>query len=35
MRQLFAYRDARLLVAGQSLSAFGDWAMWIVMAVWM
>jgi MFS family permease len=35
MRRLFAYRDARLLVAGQTLSAFGDWAMWIVMAVWM
>ena len=35
MRKLFAYRDARLLVAGQSLSAFGDWAMWIVLAVWM
>ena len=28
-------RDARLLVAGQTLSAFGDFAMWIVMAVWM
>jgi MFS family permease len=35
MRRLLAYRDARLLLAGQSLSAFGDWAMWIVMAVWM
>ena len=35
MRKLFAYRDARLLVAGQTLSAFGDWAMWIVLAVWM
>jgi MFS family permease len=35
MRRLLSYRDARLLVAGQSLSAFGDWAMWIVMAVWM
>lgn len=35
MRRLFSYRDARLLVAGQGLSAFGDWAMWIVMAVWM
>jgi MFS family permease len=33
--KLFAYRDARLLVAGQTLSAFGDFAMWIVMAVWM
>jgi MFS family permease len=35
MRKLFSYRDARLLVAGQTLSAFGDFAMWIVMAVWM
>jgi len=35
VRKLFAYRDARLLVAGQSLSAFGDWAMWIVLAVWI
>ncbi|HZD88411.1 MAG TPA: MFS transporter [Gaiellaceae bacterium] len=35
MRKLLGYRDTRLLVAGQSLSAFGDWAMWIVMAVWM
>jgi MFS family permease len=35
VRKLFAYRDARLLVAGQTLSAFGDFAMWIVMAVWM
>ncbi|HZT54453.1 MAG TPA: MFS transporter [Gaiellaceae bacterium] len=35
MRRLLSYRDARLLVAGQTLSAFGDWAMWIVMAVWM
>jgi MFS family permease len=35
VRKLLAYRDARLLVAGQSLSAFGDWAMWIVLAVWM
>jgi len=35
VRKLFAYRDVRLLVAGQTLSAFGDWAMWIVLAVWM
>lgn len=35
MRRLLADRDARLLVAGQTLSAFGDWAMFIVMAVWM
>ncbi len=35
MKRLFSYRDARLLVAGQTLSAFGDFALWIVMAVWM
>ncbi len=35
MRRLFSYRDARLLVVGQTLSAFGDFALWIVMAVWM
>jgi MFS family permease len=35
MRRLLSYREARLLVAGQSVSAFGDWAMWIVLAVWM
>jgi MFS family permease len=35
VRKLFAYRDARLLITGQTLSAFGDFAMWIVMAVWM
>lgn len=35
MKRLFSYRDARLLVTGQTLSAFGDWAMWIVCAVWM
>jgi MFS family permease len=35
MRQLLAHRDARLLLAGQTLSAFGDWALMIVLAVWM
>jgi MFS family permease len=35
MRRLLSYRDVRLLLAGQTLSAFGDWAMWIVLAVWM
>jgi predicted MFS family arabinose efflux permease len=35
MRRLLGFRDARLLVAGQTLSSFGDWAMFIVMAVWM
>ena len=35
MRVLFTDRDARLLLYGQTLSAFGDWAMLIVLAVWM
>ena len=35
MREVLANRDARLLFAGQALSAFGDWAMLIVLAVWM
>ncbi len=35
MKQLLAHRDARLLLAGQTMSAFGDWAMLIVLAVWM
>jgi MFS family permease len=35
MRRLLSYRDARLLITGQSLSAFGDWAMFIVLAIWM
>jgi len=35
VRQLLAHRDARLLLAGQTLSAFGDWALLIVLAVWM
>jgi MFS family permease len=35
MKQLLRHRDARLLLAGQTLSAFGDWAMLIVLAIWM
>lgn len=35
MRLLLTQRDTRLLLAGQTLSAFGDWAMLIVLAVWM
>jgi hypothetical protein len=35
MRALLGYRDARLLLAGQTFSAFGDWAMIIVLAVWI
>jgi len=35
MRRLLAHRDARLLLAGQTLSNFGDWALIIVLAVWV
>jgi MFS family permease len=35
MRRLLTHRDVRLLVAGQTLSSFGDWAMWVVMAIWV
>ncbi|HKD94264.1 MAG TPA: MFS transporter [Gaiellaceae bacterium] len=35
MRRLLSDRNTRLLIAGQMLSAFGDWAMLIVLAVWM
>ena len=35
MRHLLADRNTRLLLAGQTLSSFGDWAMLIVLAVWM
>ena len=35
MRRLLSDRDARLLLSGQTLSAFGDWAILIVLAVWM
>jgi MFS family permease len=34
MRALLARKDVRLLLAGQSLSMFGDWAMIIVLGIW-
>ena len=34
MKQLLQRRDVRLLLGGQSLSMFGDWAMIIVLAIW-
>ncbi len=34
MKQLLQRRDVRLLLAGQTLSMFGDWAMIIVLGVW-
>jgi MFS family permease len=35
VRQLLARKDLRLLLAGQSLSMFGDWMMIIVLGIWM
>jgi MFS family permease len=35
MRQLLARKDIRLLLAGQTLSMFGDWMMIIVLGIWM
>lgn len=35
MRRLLSYRDFRLLLAAEVTSAFGDWAMFIVLGVWM
>jgi MFS family permease len=35
MKALLARRDVRILLAGQSLSMFGDWAMIIVLGIWM
>lgn len=34
MRRLLATRDARLYFAGQSLSLFGDTALWLAAGVW-
>ncbi len=34
MRRLLLIRDARIFLAGWTLSVFGDWAMFIVLAVW-
>jgi MFS family permease len=34
MRKLLALRDARLLVAGQAVSMFGDSAMFLVLGIW-
>jgi MFS family permease len=35
VRHLFADRDTRLLLVGQSLSLFGDRAMYLVLSVWV
>jgi MFS family permease len=34
MKVLFSRPDVRLLLAGQTLSMFGDWAMIIVLGIW-
>jgi MFS family permease len=34
VRALLARRDLRLLLGGQALSMFGDWAMFIALGVW-
>jgi MFS family permease len=35
MRRLLVRKDVRLLLAGQSVSMFGDWMMIIVLGIWM
>lgn len=35
MRRLFAQRDTRLLLAGQTLSMFGDSAMFLALGIWV
>lgn len=35
MRRVLARRDMRLYVAGQTLSLFGDTAMWLALGVWV
>jgi MFS family permease len=35
LRRLLSIRDARLYLAGQTFSAFGDSALWLAMAVWV
>jgi MFS family permease len=34
MRRVLQIRDARIFLAGWTLSVFGDWAMFIVLGVW-
>jgi MFS family permease len=34
VRQVLAVRDARVFLVGWGVSTFGDWAMFIVLAVW-
>lgn len=34
MRELLRHRDFRLLLAGQTLSMFGDWTLLLVLGIW-
>jgi MFS family permease len=35
MHRLFSHRDARIYIAGQSLSMIGDSALWLAMGIWV
>ena len=35
MRQLLAHRDARIYLAGQLFSLFGDSSLWLAMGIWV
>ncbi len=35
MRRLLAYRDARIYLAGQLFSLFGDSSLWLAMGIWV
>jgi MFS family permease len=35
MRTLLRHRNARLYLAGQVISLFGDSALWLAMAIWI
>jgi MFS family permease len=35
MRRLISHRDARIYIAGQSLSVIGDSALWLAMGIWV
>ncbi|WP_406332449.1 MFS transporter [Streptomyces sp. NBC_00203] len=35
MRRLLAHRNARLYIAGQTLSTFGDSALWLALGIWI
>lgn len=35
MRRVLAHRDARIYIAGQTLSVIGDSALWLAMGIWV